>query len=216
MVVGEYDFWIFDLDGTLVDANWEYTRMVFDEMGTQLGRPFTDEEARIIWYGVGGQRNDSLRSLGIDPAEFWPLFHDIEDPQVRAKATILHDDARRLLNAIRAPCGVVTHCQEFLCDPVMDHLDLYDRFATVVCCSDELGWKPDPAPVERAIRQMNVSGRGVFVGDSPGDIGAAWNADLDAIHVERLGTDMRGRCVRGDHRVEQLDHLLVDGTAADD
>ena len=28
-----YDFWLFDLDGTLVDAEWSYTREVFDRVG---------------------------------------------------------------------------------------------------------------------------------------------------------------------------------------
>ncbi|ESS11340.1 MAG: haloacid dehalogenase family protein [uncultured archaeon A07HR60] len=216
MVVGEYDFWVFDLDGTLVDAEWEYTRTVFDEMGSRLGRSFTDREARTLWYGLGGQRNDTLRSWGIDPTRFWKEFHDIEDPQVRAEASVLHEDARRLLRAVTAPCGIVTHCQQFLCDPVLEQLDLQDRFSTVVCCTDELGWKPDPTPVAHAIEQMNVSGSGVLVGDSPGDIGAAWNAGLDAIHIERLGTELRGRCVRGDHRVDRLDRLLVDETTASD
>jgi len=33
----EYDFWLLDLDGTLVDE-WSYTREVFDRVGDRLGR----------------------------------------------------------------------------------------------------------------------------------------------------------------------------------
>jgi len=49
--------------------------------------------------------------------------------------------------------------------------------------------------------------RGVLVGDGPQDVGAAWNAGLDAVHVERHGHDRRGLCVLGDHRVDGLDEL---------
>jgi phosphoglycolate phosphatase len=39
-------------------------------------------------------------------------------------------------------------------------------------------------------------------------VGAAWNAGLDAIHVERHGHERRGGCVLGDHRVESFDDLF--------
>ncbi|MFB6091851.1 MAG: HAD family hydrolase [Haloquadratum sp.] len=218
-----YDFWLFDLDGTLVDVEWSYTREVFDRVGDRLGRRFTDREAEILWHGFGGDRDARLRAWGIDPESFWPAFHAVEDPQARAEATYLHDDAAALVSELTAagvPVGVVTHCQEFLAAPVIDHLDVGEWFDAFVTCSPELGWKPDPTPVELAIERLGRDpespGRGVLAGDAESDVGAAWNAGLDGIHVERHSPARRGRCVLADHRVASFDELDGDvlGTAA--
>ena len=217
MAVADYDFHLFDLDGTLVDAEWEYTRTVFDRVGDRLGREFSDREARVLWHGLGGSRAETLRGIGVDPDAFWPAFHAVEDPAARAEATYLHDDAARLLdrvNEVGGPTGLVTHCQEFLADPVLDRLDLGGRFDAVVCCTDETGWKPAPDPIEVAMEALGVDpgrGRGYYVGDGESDVAAAWNAGLDAVHVERVGPDERGRCVLGDRRVSRLDELIDGG-----
>ncbi|MBP1921424.1 phosphoglycolate phosphatase [Halorubrum alkaliphilum] len=215
MVVAGYEFHLFDLDGTLVDADWEYTRAVFNRVGDRLGRRFSDREAYVLWHGLGGPRAATLRGLGIDPDRFWPAFHDVEDPVARAEATYLHDDAAGLLDRLDdadQPTGLVTHCQSFLAEPVLDRLDLADRFDAIVCCTDDTGWKPDPQPLEIAMESMGIDpdqpGRGYYAGDGESDVGAAWNAGLDAIHVERVGHEDRGRCVLGDRRVNRLDELL--------
>ncbi|PSQ13441.1 HAD family hydrolase, partial [Halobacteriales archaeon QS_7_68_65] len=142
----QYDFWLLDLDGTLVDVETSYVRDVFDRVGERLGRRFTDREAETLWHGLGGLRDDQLRTWGIDVARFWEALHAVEDPEARAAATFLYDDARAFLASVDAPVGVVTHCQPFLADPVLDRLDLRERFDAVVCCTSEVGWKPDPAP----------------------------------------------------------------------
>jgi len=49
--------------------------------------------------------------------------------------------------------------------------------------------------------------KGVLAGDSAYDIGAAWNAGLDAVHVERHGHERRGGCVLGDYRIESFRDL---------
>ena len=217
MTVGDYDFHLFDLDGTLVDAEWSYTRAVFDRVGERLGRRFADREARVLWHGLGGSRGDTLREIGIDPEEFWPAFHAVEDPVARAEATYLHDDAARLLDRVDdagGPTGLVTHCKRFLAEPVLDRVDLDGRFDAVICCTDETGWKPDPAPIELAMRELGVDARGdrgYYVGDGESDVSAAWNAGVDAVHVERVGHEDRGRCVLGDRRVSRLDELLASG-----
>ena len=214
MFVADYDFHLFDLDGTLVDAEWAYTREVFDRVGDRLGRRFSDREARVLWNGLGGSRAETLRGMGVDPDDFWPAFHAVADPTARAEATFLHDDAARLLDRVDdagGPTGLVTHCQRFLAEPVLDRVDLDGRFDAVVCCTDETGWKPDPAPIELAMRELGVdprADRGYYVGDGESDVGAAWNAGLDAVHVERVGRGDRGRCVLGDRRVGRLDELL--------
>ena len=209
MVSDRYDFWVFDLDGTLIDAEWSYTRDVFDEVGERLGYPFSDREATMLWHGLSGSRNPMLRDWGIDPEEFWPVFHAVEDGQVRAEHSYLHEDAA-FVGDLDAPVGLVTHCQKFLADPVLDALDIRDWFDVVLCCTDETGWKPDPAPVTQVMAAMGVAGnghRGVLAGDGASDIGAAWNAGLDAIHVERHDPATRGYCVRADYRVEQFTDL---------
>jgi phosphoglycolate phosphatase len=201
-----YDFWLFDLDGTLVDVEWSYVRATFDRVGDRLGQRFTDERVESLWHGLEGSRNAQLRELGVDPPTFWDALHDVEDPQVRAEATYLHDDAAALLSSLETPVGVVTHCAPFLTRAVLDHLDLRSRLDAVVCCSDDVGWKPDPSPVRRAMAEIGVGPhhRGALAGDTPADVGAAWNAGLDGVHVERHGPARRGRCVLGDHRVTSL------------
>lgn len=205
-----YDFWMFDLDGTIVDIEPSYPATVVTEVSDRLGVTFTEQEAEILWYGLGGVRDQVLRKRGVEPDAFWETFHEVEDPTDRAAATYLYDDAEAFIGALDGPVGLVTHCQPYLTEPVLERLDIQDWFDTVVCCDDTIGWKPDPGPVERAMSDLDVGyngHEGVLVGDDPDDIGAAWNAGLDAIHVERYDPDERGQCVLGDHRVTGLSDL---------
>lgn len=208
MDAADYDYWLFDFDGTLVDVEWAYIRRVFDAVGEQLGRTFTDAEAARIWHGYDGLRDAQIRATGVDRDAFWAAFDAVETPAERARETYLHDDAT-VVAELDGPVGLVTHSQPALLEAVLDRLDIRDWFDTVVSCSDELGWKPDPAPVRHAMSGLSVNGvhDGVLVGDNPHDVGAAWNAGLDAVHVERHGHDRRGLCVLGDHRVESLETL---------
>ena len=204
-----YDFWLFDLDGTVVDVERSYARAVVGEVGDRLGVGLSASETDRLWWGSGGARQEVLDGVGLDPERFWETFHEVEDPVARAESTFVYDDAARLLSRLDGPVGLVTHCQAYLTDPVLSYHDIRDWFDAVVCCSEELGWKPDPAPVERAIGDLDVDdgGRGALAGDGANDVGAAWNAGLDGVHVERHG-DRRGHCVLGDYRVQSFDDLL--------
>jgi phosphoglycolate phosphatase len=205
----DYDFWLLDLDGTLVDIEPAYIRSVFDGIGDRLGCRFTDREAEAIWYDLAGAGDAALAAHDIDRTRFWEVFHEVEEPLARAESTYLYADAA-FIAAIDEPVGLVTHCQRYLTEPVLDSLDIVDWFDTVVCCDEETGWKPDPTPLRLAIDELEVAGgNGVLAGDGPHDVGAAWNADLDAVHVERHGHERRGGCVLGDYRVERLSDLPI-------
>ena len=188
MTPGGYDFWLFDLDGTLVDIEPWYPKAVIGRIGDELGVEFSDHEVAVLWYGVGGSRNDYLEQRSVSPERFWQVFHEIENPQARANATYLYDDAAAYVEAIDAPIGLVTHCQRYLTDPVLDELGIRDWFDAVVCCSDATGWKPDPDPVDRLLRLLDVDAErddGVLIGDDPVDVGAANAVDLDAVRILR-------------------------------
>ncbi|MFB6171029.1 MAG: HAD family hydrolase [Haloarculaceae archaeon] len=206
MVADAYDFWLLDLDGTLVDVEPAYVQEVVGEVGARLGYDFSEREAASIWHGFGTDPNQPIADAGLDPGRFWETFHEVEDPIARAESTFLYDDAAFVADLDR-PTGLVTHCQRHLTDPVLDRLDIRNWFDSVVCCTDETGWKPDPTPVELAMADLGAEGEGVLAGDGVHDVGAAWNAGLDAVHVERHDPAVRGQCVLGDHRVEGFDEF---------
>jgi len=205
---GRFDFWVLDLDGTLVDVDPGYAHRVMKRVGARLGHAVTDREAETLWYGFGEARGAVFDSYGIDPDRFWRVFHEVEDPGERASSTYLYDDAT-VVGELDAPVALLTHCREYLARPVLARHDIDDWFDAVVCCTDETGWKPDPAPVERAIAGLGVRGdrEGALVGDNPEDVGAARNAGLAGVHVARHDPGRSGRCVLGDHRIGSLDAL---------
>ncbi len=205
-----YDFWLLDLDGTVVDVETSYIYDTIETVGDRMGISFSGHESELLWYGLGQTRDRILSDAGVDPAEFWTVFHDVEEPERRAAATHLYPDAEEFILNTETDIGVVTHCQEYLTGPVLDELDITDWFETVVCCTDETGWKPDPRPVTMAMEQLGVADNGktgALVGDNGQDIGAAWNAGLDGIHVRRHDPDQFGQCICGDRRVDALTEL---------
>lgn len=212
---GEYDFWLLDLDGTVVDVETSYIHEVGSEVGDRLGVSFTAREAEHLWYGFGGTREEVFTEYGLDATQFWATFHEVEDASRRAEATHVYPDAAALVTDITAPVGLVTHCQTFLTEPILAELGIADWFDTVVCCDEETGWKPDPNPLELAMTDLGVGvggngHRGAMVGDDPQDVGAAHNAGLDAVHVERHDRNRLGGQVDGARQVTALTDL-VDG-----
>jgi phosphoglycolate phosphatase len=208
---GEYDFWLLDLDGTLVDVETSYVHEVGRNVGDRLGVSFSARQAEHLWYGFGDTRDRVFAETGVDREQFWATFHDVDDPDARAAATHIYPDAAAFVGDIDVPTGLVTHCQTYLTEPILEILDIADWFDTVVCCDDETGWKPDPRPLELAMTDLGVAGNGhtgAMVGDDPSDIDAAHNAGLDAIHVDRHNFDRLGGHVDGGQRVPALTDLL--------
>lgn len=214
MATAGYDCWLFDLDGTIVDVERSYLDRVLGDVATALDCSFTSDERLALWYGTDGVRRATLHRHGIAVETFWRTFERVRDPHERVAATRLYDDATGV-GDLDDPVGIVTHCPAAITDEVLDAVDIADWFDTVVCCDDDLGWKPDPDPVRHALTDLGVAPDaltngtdGVLVGDAPCDVGAAWNTGLDAVHVERHDPTVRGRCVRADRRVTSVGDVV--------
>ena len=228
-----YDFWLLDLDGTLVDVEPGYKRELLTEVGDRLGVSFADDEVERVWHGSTASRQGVLESKGLTERQFWSVFDAADDPTTRVEATFLYGDAA-VVRGLDVPTGIVTHCPAPITAEVLDHLDIRDWFDTVVCCDETIGWKPDPAPIRSAMADLAVStngsgangngatgngtngdgangsgATGVYAGDGPHDVGAAWNAGLDGIHVDRHDAALRGEYVFADHSVRAFTDLLA-------
>ncbi|MDZ7688133.1 MAG: HAD family hydrolase [Halobacteriales archaeon] len=195
-----FDYYVFDLDGVLVDVRDSYKREVFDEVGDELGREFDEDEIRRLWYGVGGDRKEIIRSWGYEPREFWEVFDALDTPERRVEHTFAYEDAR-VVRELDAPKGLVTHSPPALAHPALEKAGLADEFDSVVCCSYELGYKPEPAPIRACLDEMGASpDETVMIGDSVSDVKGAWNAGLTAGHIDRVG-----HRVEADINIENLD-----------
>ena len=228
MAPPEYDFWLLDLDGTLVDVEPGYKRELLAEVGDRLGVSFADGEVERVWHGSTASRRGVLESKGLTERQFWSVFDAADDPETRVEATFLYEDAA-VVRGLDGPTGIVTHCPAPITEQVLAHLDIGDWFDTVVCCDESIGWKPDPAPIREAMADLSVStngngaygngangngangngASGVYAGDGPHDVGAAWNAGLDGIHVDRHDAALRGEYVFADHSVRAFTDLLA-------
>ena len=208
-----YDFWLLDLDGTLVDVEFGYKRELLAEVGDRLGVAFADPEIQRVWHGSTASRQGVLESKGLTERQFWSTFDEADDPAARVEATYLYEDAA-VVRGLDAPTGIVTHCPAPITAKVLAHLDIRDWFDTVVCCDETIGWKPDPAPIREAMSDLAIAANGnghsgVYAGDGPHDVGAAWNAGLDGIHVDRHDAALRGEYVFADHSVRAFTDLLA-------
>lgn len=190
-----YDFWLLDLDGTVVDVEQSYVQEVLEQIGGRLDYAFSEAEANLLWYDNDEVRGEILSSAGVDAERFWAVYHEVEDAESRADATFVYDDAEAFVPHLEEPVGLVTHCQEYITRRVLETLDIADWFDIMVCCSEETGWKPDPAPVEAAMAGLGVANTGhvgALAGDNPQDVEAARNAGIDGIHVARPHRDWTG------------------------
>ncbi|MDY6764775.1 MAG: HAD family hydrolase [Halobacteria archaeon] len=200
-----FDYYIFDLDGVLVDVSRDYKREIFDEVGEHFGHEFTDEEIHNLWHGLGAEsREDLLRSWGYEPREFWEVFDSIDTPERRLKNTFAYEDTS-VLRRMDEKMGIVTHSPPDLAIPVLEKTGLEDLFESVVSCSYDIGYKPEPEPIRRCMNDLGVNGSKkstIMIGDSVSDVKGAWNAGITAGHINRHGGN-----IDADYNLESLEEI---------
>ena len=64
------DFWLVDLDGTLIDVETAYIHGIVAAVGDRLGVGFSRRETEALWYGFGTARRDPLADRGVSAERF--------------------------------------------------------------------------------------------------------------------------------------------------
>ncbi len=183
----------FDLDGTLVDSVPDLTAAV-NAMLQQLGLPERPEARVRTWVG-NGMNNLIHRALTDDMA-------GQADPELFARArplykaayaehisvySSLYPGAVEGLTELRGagfPMACVTNKSVEFALPLLDRLGIGHFFATVI--GGECAPNPKPAPDALLLCAERLGipiRRGLMIGDSRNDVGAARNAGCPVVCV---------------------------------
>lgn len=182
---------LFDLDGTLLDTEPDFTDIV-NAMLTQHGRKPVDGTMVRKFVSSGAM---SVVRQAFAVAEDDPRNQDLltdflaryleQIPQTRA---VLFDEVEDMLKALHArniPWGIMTNKARRFSEPLLPKFACFASCATLVCPDDVGKGKPDPAGLLLACKQMRLAPEEVlYVGDHPRDIDAAKNAGMPAVAIE--------------------------------
>jgi pyrophosphatase PpaX len=195
--------WLFDFDGTLVDS----VALILDSFRhatrTVLGAAPADE---VLMAGVGTPLLEQMR--GIAPARADQLVEVYRDHNTRRHADLLrpYPGVAAMLDGLRARgriLGIVTSKMRDTVELGLEHVPL-GEFHTIVTCEDTGRHKPDPEPVECALRRLGSQpADAVYVGDSPYDLRAGRAAGV-ATAAAMWGTAFPAAALRAERPDREL------------
>lgn len=181
---------IFDLDGTLLDTEPDFT-LILNQMLAKYGRQ--PVESALVRKCVSAGAGAMVRK-GFDIAENDPTLPDmlkeflgLYAAQILQTNASLFDDIDLMiasLNEHGIAWGIMTNKHRPYTEPLLRH---FENFATsgALVCPDDVGiGKPDPKGILRACELLGVPAAAcAYVGDHPRDIEAARNAGMPGVAV---------------------------------
>jgi len=205
----EYDFYIFDLDNTIVDSRKGYEEAymaAFEEYGMPYDPALYNEYVRTpLRLTFDRHRPDA-------PDEYTDFVSAVVKVYRRTclNGVRLFPDAERCLQRLRergCVLGIASNSYMGQIDPILERLDAARLFASVVGRDRVAVGKPDPEPVLLCLSEMRARPEdSVMVGDSVNDVYAGKAAGLSAVLIDRCGegVDCGGEC---DATIRSMDEL---------
>jgi HAD superfamily hydrolase (TIGR01509 family) len=197
---------LFDWDGTLLDsyhADSQAFLAMFRAMGVNWGLDELEQHYSPDWYAV-------YRAAKI-PKERWDEADQVWRAFYAKHPSKLMTATRKVLGQLnrRHTLGLVSSGDRDRVSRQLREFRLTRVFRTRVLGGDTKEKKPHPAPLLKALREMNAEARHcVYVGDTPEDVEMARAAGVRAIAV--LGpfpTEKRLRAARPEILLEGLEEL---------
>ncbi len=201
-------FFLFDLDGTLIDSKTDIAYALNSALARAGFKPLpVSKVAEFVGDGVQKLVRRSLReAMGAEAvSEQIATVIDLYLQEYEAHlldTTSLHDGVREALNRLGwASFGVVTNKPERFSRRILEGLEVGDRFCVIVGGDTIPQRKPDPAPLQEAMRRCAAApSETVMVGDSAVDVVAGKAAGLftcgvtggfrDRAELESAGCDL--------------------------
>lgn len=178
---------IFDYGGVLWDMRWDLTRTLEQEHGlrerTIIDTLYGSETWQQLELGIGDREtwlDDSHRALEAAAGRELPRLHRRWRERQHLIAPNI-DLIRRLRGAYKT--SVLSNADKTLVELLRSSHGIYDLFDDVVVSADVGMAKPDPRIYALAAERLELSPDAcVFIDDLPGNVEAARDAGMQAIH----------------------------------
>ena len=175
---------LFDLDGTLIDTVGLILASMRHATHEVLGEEMDDA---TLMEQVGLPLDVQMRSFSEEHADElmrvyrehnWAVHDDLIGEYPGTETLLRELEARGL------QMGVVTSKNRVVALRGMELFELDGYFDVVICADDVERHKPDPYPIEHAVRLLGADiGETVYLGDSPFDVQAANAAGAVSVAV---------------------------------
>jgi phosphoglycolate phosphatase len=203
---------IFDLDGTLLDTEPDFT-LLLNQLLLKHGKTAVEKmivremvssgAGTLVRQGFALQQDDVLLQPLLE--EFLQMY-DQHIPQTQAS---LFEDIDVLIAQLHAdgiPWAIMTNKARRFSAPLLKHFESFNTCAALVCPDDVGAGKPDPLGILSICKQLAlVPEQTIYVGDHPRDIEAAKNAGMPGIAV-------RWGYLPPDHAIEEWGASFVADT----
>jgi len=173
---------LFDLDGTIIDS----TEPIIEAFNYSFDyhnhpRPKPEDIVKLIGYTL----EDIFGNLGAyDVPSFVSVYKSLyrEIGVKKTKLIPLAKDA--IIKASKfAKLGVVTTKTARYSKDILDVLDILQYFDVVVGREDVINAKPSAEPIHKALSNFDSYSRVTMIGDTPMDLMAAKNSNIDGLAV---------------------------------
>lgn len=181
---------IFDLDGTLLDTEPDFTAILNKMLakyakspvyGSTVRKFVSDGAAAVVRKGFGITDDDPRLPELLQ--EFLALY-SAQIPQTTAS---LFDDIDLLIASLTEQgigWGIMTNKHRRFSEPLLQRFENFTTAGALVCPDDVGAGKPDPKGILRACELLGVPPQTcAYVGDHPRDMEAARKAGMPGIAV---------------------------------
>lgn len=181
---------IFDLDGTLLDTEPDFT-LILNQQLRKHGKPPVSGPAvrKYVSAGAGAIVRQGFGLSDTDPLyeELLQEFLSLYSKQIPQTMASLFEDIDLLISSLvenNIAWGIMTNKHRRFSEPLLERFENFTTSGALVCPDDVGAGKPDPAGILRTCQLLCVApSQAVYVGDHPRDIEAAQRAGMPGIAV---------------------------------
>ncbi|MFX1313069.1 MAG: HAD family hydrolase [Promethearchaeota archaeon] len=227
-----FDFYLFDLDGTLLHLGniRTYAEKIVIETLNRLkakNLPINNDIFKL-WSSEENYLN-VLEEWGVkEPQNFWKFYDKIDFDNrkmlIKKKKVFLYQDVRYVLNKIyhhkdNKKLAIVTNAAHYICDYILNKFNIGNFFHEIFTLgyynNDQELAKPSPNGIFTILDKLEYDPRkskAILVGDSKLDIIAAKKADIYAClirrDIDRTNKSYNKWDFQPDFVIERLEELL--------